>query len=471
MTQLLVYSLKASLTLALCYVPYMLILRHERFFRLNRFVLLGILVLSLLLPLFNISVLSIDRTPVMQATYQQMADAGLPVQSIDIEAMPSADMQPMADAQPAGIHWFDIIAIVFFVGMVVSILLRCIQMGVLSYILSRRNVWTRRREDGILVCCRRGKFSPYSWMNRIVISENDWDENAETILLHETGHIRARHSLDQLLLLVSQAVMWYNPFAWLLGYSLADVHEYEADDYVLRQGVDAKSYMMMLVMKVAKWEGYSFVNSLNHSTLNKRILMMKTPADASNLRLGKTLYLLPVCAFALSIFATPKLGEPAQKALLELEHAQEPVTYTLHPDIAPAFGQSETDFYVFMAKYMRYPQLAQQLGVTGRIWVDFIVNPDGSLQDIKSLPDNDGKPDGMSTINEIGVISYDRNHGRQTEEESHVYQQAMQELMDEAIRVIEASSGQWTPGYMLQQDGTQKAVPVKLTFPISFRLR
>ena len=52
MHDLLIYSLKAAFVLALLYVPYTLLLRKENFFRLNRLMLLLILMLSLLLPLW-----------------------------------------------------------------------------------------------------------------------------------------------------------------------------------------------------------------------------------------------------------------------------------------------------------------------------------------------------------------------------------------------------------------------------------
>lgn len=461
-SQLLLYSLKASLILSLCYVPYTLILHRERFFRLNRAVLLGIMVLSLVLPAFNISSLSLDNLPVMQATCQQMAEMGLPVQSVDIEAMPQA----VTEKQPTGARWFDIIAIVFFVGMVFSIFFRCIQMGVLSYILNRQNVWTKRQEDGILVCCRKGNFSPYSWIHRIVISENDWDENARTILLHETGHIKSKHSYDQMLLLLCQAVMWYNPFAWMLGHSLADVHEYEADDYVLRQGVDAKSYMMLLVCKVAKWEGYSFVNSLNHSTLNKRIIMMKEGPVLTPWRKSKILYLLPVCALGLSVFATPKVSEPTQKVLLELEQAQNPAP--IHPDVPPSYGKDDNAFNLYMSQHLKYPPLALEYGIQGCVWAEVQVNPDGSLSDIRtSRSEEVGREATAEVIDGISAVAFSPS---KPTDEPEIERRAFRELCKEVERLLEETSGQWTPGYMLNEDGTQTPVAVRLAFPIHFRL-
>ena len=73
------------------YVPYVLMLRRENFFRFNRLVLLGILLLSLVLPLCNISALSLDRQPVVQAAQLQMLELGIPVHvlpEVEISASP-----------------------------------------------------------------------------------------------------------------------------------------------------------------------------------------------------------------------------------------------------------------------------------------------------------------------------------------------------------------------------------------------
>ena len=76
---LLLYSIKSALVLTMLYVPYVLLLRRESFFRFNRMVLLGILLLSLALPLCNASWMSLDRQPVVQAAQVQMLEMGIPV--------------------------------------------------------------------------------------------------------------------------------------------------------------------------------------------------------------------------------------------------------------------------------------------------------------------------------------------------------------------------------------------------------
>ena len=64
---MLLYSIKSAIVLSLLYLPYMLMLQRESFFRFNRMVLLGILLLSLVLPLCNVSWMSLDHQPVVQA--------------------------------------------------------------------------------------------------------------------------------------------------------------------------------------------------------------------------------------------------------------------------------------------------------------------------------------------------------------------------------------------------------------------
>ncbi len=315
-SQILLYSLKSALTLTLLYVPYTLMLQKERFFRLNRVVLLSIIALSLVLPLCNVSWMSLDNSPIVRATHQQMIEVGIPVRVADDGITVSYQLAE----ERTSLSWFALLAIVFFVGMAISVVVRSLQLGILSYAMRYRNLWTRRLGDGTRVCCRKGKFTPYSWMHTIVISEEDWNEGEREIVLHETGHIRARHSWDMLLLMLCQALQWYNPFAWMIASSLSDVHEYEADDYVLRQGVSQHGYMMLLVKKVATSQGYSFVNGLNKSTLNKRILMMKEKVATNPWMRAKLLYLLPVCVLVLSAFATPDISAPVEKALTKLEN-------------------------------------------------------------------------------------------------------------------------------------------------------
>lgn len=71
LSALLVYTLKSALVLTLLYVPYTLMLRHERFFRLNRLTLLTVLLAALVLPLCHVKVPdTLTQMPVIADTQE-----------------------------------------------------------------------------------------------------------------------------------------------------------------------------------------------------------------------------------------------------------------------------------------------------------------------------------------------------------------------------------------------------------------
>ena len=319
----LVYSMKSALVLTLLYLPYSLMLRHESFYRFNRFVLLGILLLSLLLPLCNVPFLSLDRQPVVQAAQVQMLELGIPV-----HALP--EVQVVAEKQESGrmltFSVFHLLTLIYIIGMVSLLAARLWQIGRLQMRIRRGVLWKEEGRDANIYC-HAGDMAPFSWMHSIVISETDWNEAGREIILHETGHILARHSWDVVLLTLVQMLQWWNPLCYMLGISLRDVHEYEADSYVLRQGVSAPAYQLLLIRKAvgsdsSLWSGadgsYAFANNFNHSLIKKRITMMKKTKSNPWMR-SKALYVIPVAALALSAFATPKFVAPIEETVSKLE--------------------------------------------------------------------------------------------------------------------------------------------------------
>lgn len=314
MTDVLMYALKSAFVLCLLYVPYTLLLHRDSFFRLNRFVLLGVLLLSLVLPLCNVSWLSMDRQPVVHAAQMQMVEIGIPV-----NVLPQNDVvEEVAEVSAStSFTLFGLLTLIYIIGMAVVLLLRLWQMGSLRLQLRRGSLW-RHSEDGITVYCHADRVAPFSWMNSIVISEEDYAESGREIILHETGHIRFHHSWDVLLLTLVQMVQWWNPLAYMAGISLRDVHEYEADDYVLRQGVSASAYQMLLLKKAVGYGSYTFANNFNHSLTKKRITMMRKSKSNPWMR-SKALYVIPVAALALSAFATPEIVSPIEGMVSEPE--------------------------------------------------------------------------------------------------------------------------------------------------------
>ena len=49
------------------------------------------------------------------------------------------------------------------------------------------------------------------------------------VLCHEAGHVRHRHSAERIAVELVRSLFWFNPFVWIAGRWLQEVHEWEAD--------------------------------------------------------------------------------------------------------------------------------------------------------------------------------------------------------------------------------------------------
>lgn len=307
----LLYSLKSAFVLSLLYVPYMLMLQKESFFKTNRVVLLLIILLSLMLPLIDVHFLAFEYQPVAQNIRLQMIGGGFP--RID-ETMVSAVGIEQSEAV-ATWSWFYIASVIFVVGLVLNVMWRLLQMLRMHGVIKGGSLW-HQNEKGIHIYCHADDVSPFSWMHSIVIGEKDYKECSREILLHEEGHVRAGHSWDLIFLSVLQSVQWWNPLAYVLELSLRAVHEYEADDFVLRNGVSARAYQLLLIRKVVGSNSYTFANNFEHRLTFKRITMMQKTKSNKWMR-SKVLYIVPMATLALSAFATSENLVPSVQVQTE----------------------------------------------------------------------------------------------------------------------------------------------------------
>ena len=293
---MLAYSIKSVIFLSIMYIPYMLMLRKESFFHFNRILLISIMLLSLILPLCNFHALSIENNPIQDG----MTTIILPTVTIG-----AAEEMPVSDS----INWINVMLYIYITGMITTALWKLVQICLLYRTIHSCVLW-KDKQNGITIYCHAQDIAPFSWFNTIVISENDYQNNANEILCHEIGHIRHYHSLDILLVNIIETIQWWNPLSWILASSLRDVHEFEADNEVRRSGVNIQEYQMLLIRKAVGSSSYAFANGFNHSLLKKRITMMLKSKSNPWMR-TKALYIIPVATIAISVFATPELNNRA----------------------------------------------------------------------------------------------------------------------------------------------------------------
>ena len=434
----LVYILKSAACLAVFYLFYKLLMSRDTFHRFNRFALLGLLVLSSVLPLVEVSV---NRPAPVHETMLTLEQLLL-----------LADVQAEGEvvSQPTTALWVRVALLVYLAGIVFFAVRNLWSLGRLAVLLRRGRLeqladWLPGRTENVRLVVHNHDIAPFSWMRYIVLSRKDLEENGREILIHELAHIRNRHSWDLLLADLCIFVQWFNPAAWLLKQELQTIHEYEADDTVLREGVDAKKYQMLLIKKAVGTRLYSMANSFNHSSLKKRITMMLKEKSNPWARV-KYLYVLPLTALAVSAFARPEVSAVADELSSakvndlvasmktnQLETVSFAVKDTLTPvfevvERMPQFPGGVAAQVEYFKKNLRYPAEAKKAGTQGRVVVQFFVNKDGSISNVKVLRGVDPALDA------------------------------------EAIRLVN-SMPKWKPG---MQKG--KAVTVKYTVPVLFSL-
>ena len=297
----LIYILKSAVCLSLFYLFYRLLLSKETFHRFNRIALLGILFLSLLIPFIEVTTAHQTELSQTVLTVEQLL--------MMAEAMDPAEVT-VAQPEELSISWVQVLLLFYLVGI---IFFACRNLYSLSRLLLLiKSGKQERLEGGVRLIVLEREVAPFSWMRYIVISRKDLEEDGREILIHEMAHIQNRHSIDLLVADICIFFQWFNPGIWLLKQELQNIHEYEADETVINEGIDAKDYQLLLIKKAVGTRLYSMANSFNHSKLKKRITMMLKEKSNPWARL-KYLYVLPLAAIAVTAFARPEISERVEE--------------------------------------------------------------------------------------------------------------------------------------------------------------
>ena len=316
MSLFLLYLIKSTLCLALFSLFYMLVLRGSTLFRFNRLTLLVGVTVCLLIPFVP---LETEKEQLIQrpmlALDEWLGTDG--AQSL-LAGGESQWERTSSETEKPGSRWLATMLIAIYllgaVAALLSVLLSYFRMGRLI----RSSDY--RQENGYRLIHTDAAIASFSWRNYIVINAAD-EESRSAILLHEQMHIRHRHSLDIFFMIFVRTLHWFNPAVWFLWRELRDLHEYEADESVLHQGIDATQYQLLLVKKAVGTRLYSMANGFNHRVLKKRITMMLKQRTNRWVRL-RLLLAVPVAAGTLYAFARPEVKENLETVVAVVQQSE-----------------------------------------------------------------------------------------------------------------------------------------------------
>jgi TonB family protein len=393
MQALLIHLLQANLILMLLFGYYFLVLRRENSFRFNRFFLLAVWPLSLLLPAVKLPQWSSLAVPTADDFLFLLAQNDL--------TWATSETTAVAIEKPT-VMWPIVLLALIVLGSVFIIIQLAKRLFFIEQLPKRHGYRTERKSDHTLVYTA-GELPIFSFFERIFWHEQthlDKQQN-EAILSHELVHVKQKHSWDVVISEAFLCIFWYNPLAWLLKRAIADNHEYLADQASASQLAD-EGYRALLAGQFAQQYNLSLGNFFYKSTLINRIMMLSKQKQTAKWKLAMAAPFLVVLVIgfgretSLTGFKSDDLD-----ANVEVSKDTDEVFSIVEEQAVPKNGIES--FYEYVAKELgdKYPKDAQRMGIEGTVYVQFIIEKDGSLSDVQVVRGIGGGCDEMA----VEVIS------------------------------------------------------------------
>lgn len=279
----------------------------------------------------------------------------------------------------------------------------------------------RKLPDHNIYLISSEKKSSFSFFNRVHLTAGMNDFEKDVVLEHEIHHVRKLHSLDILIMEIYHSLFWFNPLFFWVKKELVQVHEFEVDQVMYAR--HKTSYLeVLLAHTLGSNSAQVLLTSqfFNKLSLTKRFQTMKTNRKNKN-----TFFLLIPALAGLMALVSWTDHEKVTDAPIETG-INDSVYATV--DKQPEFVGGNEALVDYMSQNVHYPKEAEKQGIEGKVFIQFVVDADGSVRNAEVL-------------------------------------KGAHDLLDaEALRVVK-SMPKWVPG---EQNGQK--VKVKMTLPIVFKL-
>ncbi|NQU88413.1 MAG: hypothetical protein HQ541_21920, partial [Mariniphaga sp.] len=264
MTNAVNFVLESGISLALLSLIYILFLRKETFFRLNRVFILASLIFSIVLPFLIFRIYEpepILLTEITVTPYRNLIEA-VTVYGRDF----SGTLEHVILS--------DNTIIYVYLGLVVFFLGRFLFRISRIFILIIKNPIENKGDYKLVVLNK--EISPFSFLNYIFVGTNLKNTDGyPRMIAHEREHVKQGHSFDILIIEVLTALQWFNPFMWILKRVIRENHEFLADQAVIHSGVNFAQYKKLLLNQFVGGQ-LIITNNFNYSLIKTRIKMLSS---------------------------------------------------------------------------------------------------------------------------------------------------------------------------------------------------
>lgn len=372
------YIIKTTSILFILLAYYKLFLRKQTFFRLNRLYLISSLLIAIVTPFISIKISAYvsvtENIHPMKAYMSNLLDEVYVFGNYVPESIPVKETN------------FNYLLFMYWLGVSLLILR---YLFALFQILQLKYRYPHKHFHGINVIILPEGQAAFSFFNNLFIPVQLNREDRHKVFEHEKIHIRQLHSMDLFIAEIICISNWFNPLVWIFKSIISQNHEYIADRQVIRR-FHTGSYLELLIRQTFKG-AFSFTNYFSCSNLKKRTIMMTKKQSHQYL----VFTFIPITAILITILYSftcnpidprtpnPQITESSGSSFLI------PAMPAIKRDSSAIFQVVEQmpefpgNINQWIAKNVKYPTIAIENGIQGKVYVRFIIEKDGSITNIK----------------------------------------------------------------------------------------
>ncbi len=281
MESIIIYLLKASALLGIFYLGYLLLLKKETSFQLNRkYLAYGIITATILPFIYFTRKVFIEQKP----------------QSLNF-LVGTTETSKIPMETP--VDWWQITGILYFIITGLFLLRFSIQLYTVIKIIISHDF---QKNSGLKYLEVSENQLPFSFFNYIIYNPTQHShKDLALILEHEKVHAKQLHSADILLVNLVSCLLWFNPFAWVYKKSVEENLEFIADRETVKSKAELKQYQHALVKVSIADLKPALTNHFYKSFIKKRILMLNKKSSTQS-PAWKLSLLMPVLLAFLLLF-------------------------------------------------------------------------------------------------------------------------------------------------------------------------
>ena len=291
------YILKVLLVSGILTAYYFLALKDKVFHRWNRFYLLLIVCLSLLLPFVSINIFS-------GGTDQGNIARALQTLTLQDQIVVEIGRTSAVNTDVFWMFGYLLISLLFIVKLISS----------LMHIKGIKKRYPQTKVNGVNFINTDEKGTPFSFFNDIF-----WNRSidlhttpGQQIFNHEVAHITEKHTYDKIFMNIILLFFWINPFFWIIRKELNMIHEFIADKMALEDG-DTSAFAEMILSSVFTHQQFSITNNFFYSPIKRRLIML-TKNKHAKVNYISRLLVLPLAAIVfIGISCKVKTATESQK--------------------------------------------------------------------------------------------------------------------------------------------------------------